>query len=56
MFSQNMCNGAGIISNYSKVCWQGGAMAGTIVCVRACVGGWVGGWVGERVCVCVVCV
>ena len=24
MFSQNMCNGAGIISNYSKVCWHGG--------------------------------
>ena len=31
MFSQNMCNGAGIISNYSKVCWHvGGAMAGII--------------------------
>ena len=24
MFSQNMCHGAGIISNYSKVCWHGG--------------------------------
>ena len=28
MFSQNMCNGARIISNYSKVCWRGGLWQG----------------------------